>query len=97
MFQNIICKSNRLKVLYVDPKLILTLLFDAIRFDYVYLPICPKLPKDFSINGITYIFEKRQFAILIESKKFDIIELGQIPPEIKLEFKTVKIKKEDVI
>lgn len=84
---------SRVRILYVTPQLMVTLLLKANQYDCIDLPICKDAPDDMRVGEVHYFFERNQFGIKLMSKEFDKVEPGQICPEIQLSFETIKIPK----
>ena len=78
--------GRRLKVFYVDPKILIMLFMKG----EVRLKV-DGLPKDARFFGGIWDDRRQTFSICIESDEFEPVELGTLVPEIKINMQTFEI------
>lgn len=73
--------DNRLRIYNVDPRDILMMFYGpneviGIKVDK------PELPKDAKVVGVNFAFDPRCFQLLVHSKEFDSVPLGERLPVV---------------
>lgn len=87
-------KDGRLKIFWVDPGTILTILDQWRHHSVTHMPAFEGLPKERELLEIHYCFERRQFGFLIWSPSFPEVPQGEVFPSVvgNIMWHPVKIK-----
>jgi hypothetical protein len=81
----------RVKIIYIPPDEIITLLHEWEAHEAIYLPQLD-LPKDAIVLSCYPDAARNSIALRIYSKEYDVVQAGSMPEVIELNYIVCKIK-----